>query len=456
MVQYSKPVLCLFCVFFFIFPSTSPGDVNDTNSVSTNAVNELRYAENQTQKDSTEESSSAGSNDIPEDSTYSQKNAVRVFLDISSWYQAYIKTEITFVNYVRDRKEAQVHILHTGQSTGSGGTEHTLTFIGQQNYTGVNDTLKYVSKRMDTEELIRAGLVKTLKMGLMSYVAKTPLAENISISYNNKIKEEVVDKWNYWVYNIGGNGNVNGEESRKSYYFSGHASANKITPEWKLRFSVRSNYNKSTYEMSDHTVSSITRSQNLNGTIIKSLTGHWSAGVFGSATSSIYNNNELTLLAGPAIEYNIFPYSESTRREFRITYRTNYTNVSYNEETIFNKLNENLFNESLGITYEVKEKWGSVSSTLRGSNYFHDFSKNSLGLHTDLSLRLFEGLSLNLFGSYSRIHDQLSLPKTGATEEEILLHRKQLATQYDYYAYFGLSYTFGSIYTNIVNPRFGY
>ncbi|MFC1561269.1 hypothetical protein ACFL4V_02215, partial [Candidatus Latescibacterota bacterium] len=74
----------------------------------------------------------------------------------------------------------------------------------------------------------------------------------------------------------------------------------------------------------------------------------------------------------------------------------------------------------------------------------------------DLSLRLFEGLSLNLHGRYSRIHDQLSLPGKGATEEEILLHRKQLATQYDFFTYFGLSYTFGSIYTNIVNPRFGY
>jgi len=107
------------------------------------------------------------------------------------------------------------------------------------------------------------------------------------------------------------------------------------------------------------------------------------------------------------------------------------------------------------MTYEVKEKWGSISTTLSGSNYFHDFSKNSLNLYSDLSFRLFEGLSLNLYLNYSRIHDQLSLPKQGATEDEILLHRKQLATQYDFYTYFGLSYTFGSIYTNIVNPRFG-
>jgi hypothetical protein len=53
------------------------------------------------------------------------------------------------------------------------------------------------------------------------------------------------------------------------------------------------------------------------------------------------------------------------------------------------------------------------------------------------------------------IHDQLSLPKEDIATEEILLQRKQLATQYQYWASIGFSYTFGSIYNNIVNPRFG-
>jgi len=52
------------------------------------------------------------------------------------------------------------------------------------------------------------------------------------------------------------------------------------------------------------------------------------------------------------------------------------------------------------------------------------------------------------------VHDQLSLVKGGATTEEILLHRKELETQYRYYVSFGLTYTFGSIYNNVVNPRF--
>jgi len=52
------------------------------------------------------------------------------------------------------------------------------------------------------------------------------------------------------------------------------------------------------------------------------------------------------------------------------------------------------------------------------------------------------------------IHDQLSLPAGGATQEEILLHRQELETAYSYWGSMGISYTFGSIYNNIVNPRF--
>jgi hypothetical protein len=72
-----------------------------------------------------------------------------------------------------------------------------------------------------------------------------------------------------------------------------------------------------------------------------------------------------------------------------------------------------------------------------------------------INLRLFEGFSFDIHGNVSMIHDQLSLPKEGATEEEILLEQRQLATQYDYFLSLGLRYTFGSIYTNVVNPRFG-
>jgi hypothetical protein len=35
------------------------------------------------------------------------------------------------------------------------------------------------------------------------------------------------------------------------------------------------------------------------------------------------------------------------------------------------------------------------------------------------------------------------------------VRQRQLATSYSYSVYFGVSYTFGSIFNNVVNPRFG-
>ena len=53
----------------------------------------------------------------------SRPDALRVFLDCASCDENYIRTEITFVNYVRDRTLADVHVLITTQATGGGGTD---------------------------------------------------------------------------------------------------------------------------------------------------------------------------------------------------------------------------------------------------------------------------------------------------------------------------------------------
>ena len=47
-----------------------------------------------------------------------RESALKVFLDCQYCDREYIKREIPFVNYVRDRKEAQVHILITIRATG--------------------------------------------------------------------------------------------------------------------------------------------------------------------------------------------------------------------------------------------------------------------------------------------------------------------------------------------------
>jgi hypothetical protein len=103
----------------------------------------------------------------------------------------------------------------------------------------------------------------------------------------------------------------------------------------------------------------------------------------------------------------------------------------------------------------MRQPWGSVSISLEGRALLDDMAKNRLHFNPEFDVRLFRGLSLNLFGYVSLLRDQLYLAKGGATDEEVLLRRRQLATSYQYFLGAGLSYTFGSIYNNVVNPRFG-
>ena len=91
---------------------------------------------------------------------------------------------------------------------------------------------------------------------------------------------------------------------------------------------------------------------------------------------------------------------------------------------------------------------------LIGSNYFHDFSKNRIELNASLNIRIFKGLSLQINGGVAHINDQLNLKKGDVSEAERLLQLRELATKYRVEGGIELTYTFGSIYNNVVNPRF--
>ena len=157
----------------------------------------------------------------------------------------------------------------------------------------------------------------------------------------------------------------------------------------------------------------------------------------------------------PGIEYDIFPYSESTRRQLRILYRAGYEYNNYTDTTIYNKMKEGLMLQSLTGAFEVIQKWGSVDLSLSWKNYFFDWSYNNLSINGSINLRVAKGLSLSVGGGASMVHDQLSLPKKDLSDTDVLLRRREQATQYRYFTFFRISYTFGSIYNNVVNPRFG-
>ncbi len=396
-----------------------------------------------------------------------RENAVKIFIDCQFCDMNYIRQEIPYVNYVRDVKEAEVYLLETRQNTGSGGSEYTLTFIGQNKFIGKNDTLVFTTRPDDTRDHIREGQVQMMQMGLMRYVATTPLYEDIMIGQRGEtVDEEVVDRWNYWVFELETRPRLELEESLKEISWRNSISASKITPKWKLEFDYDFDYRK-TKRVEEEEIDSLgtteevtevyeRMSQGLDNLIVKSLGEHWSAGVQFDISSSTYRNTKLNYQIFPSVEYNIFPYSESTRRQVRILYGAGYNYTKYNDSTIYDKIEDKLFQQQLKIAFQVQQKWGSVNISLEGSNYFCDFEKNRLKLEGSFRIRIVKGLSLQINGGVARIRDQLSLVKgEEATAEEVYLRLRELATGYNIDGGLSITYTFGSIYNNIVNPRFG-
>jgi hypothetical protein len=385
-----------------------------------------------------------------------KKTAPKVYIDCDTCDIEYIKSEITFVNYVRDRNEAGVHILITTQKTGGGGTEYTLAFSGQNAFQGLNDTLKYFTNATQTLDEVRRGLVDTLKMGLMMYVARTPIGRRIEVAAAPPPERgPSEDRWKRWVFSLSGDGYFSGQQSYSDLSWGANFSASKVTPDFKARlaFSSSSTHDRYTYEGED--IRSRQESYYLDAMVVTGLGEHWSVGAFLELANDTYHNIRLDIDPAPAVEYDLFPYSQSTRRQLRFLYKLKFHAVRYLDPTIYDKTRETLLQGDLSVTLDVKEKWGTITTSLEGFHYFQDFSKSRLDLFTSIRLNLLKGFNAEAFGGGSWIHDQVNLFKGEATLEDVLLHRRELPTTYSYFVGFSLNYTFGSIYTNVINPRFG-
>ncbi|MFH0990675.1 MAG: hypothetical protein V1799_11740 [bacterium] len=379
-----------------------------------------------------------------------------VFIDCFFCPIDYFKKEMAFVNYVRDASQADVFVSLTERRTASDGTEHTFTIIGQNRFAGMSDTLKCFTNNSDAEETIRAEQVRVLKIGLARYALRTSGSKMLSLlSTQPGVLQSVEDPWNHWVFTFSVDGSLNGEEQRTTSNYSGRFSIKRIMEQWKVALEGHISAQENRYLASPGTIISLQRDRGLDSWAVRSIDDHWSVGWAASIGSSTYTNVRISGKLISGIEYNIFPYTVSTRKELRLNYILQGSRIWYNEETVYSKLSEGLLQHSFGLNLSIKQIWGSANSSISLSQYLHDLSKNQIGVNLWLSVRLAEGFSANISANYSQIHDQLSLPKGSVSTEDLLLRRRELETNYNYSTSIGLSYSFGSIYSTIVNPRFG-
>jgi hypothetical protein len=382
-----------------------------------------------------------------------------------------IRTEIGFVNWLRDRTDAHVHVLVTSQQAGAGGELITLAFMGLGALATRGDTLTVATNPTTTSDERRRSLTNTLSLGLVQFAARTAASQTIRVSQDIQAVTETptqmtpaTDPWKAWVFEIEAGGSTDGERNYRSREFDAGIGANRTTEAWKLNLDLQFFYDDERvidieYDdegnvVSEDVFTALRRNWNAELLLVKSLTGHLSAGLRSGVGSDIFRNHKLSVQLTPALEYNIFPYSESTRRELTLQYGVGYQSYRYQDTTIFDRIEESLPVHYAAANYYTRQPWGSTSVELRHQNFLNDASKRSTSLEGELSVRLFRGFSVNLGGEYSWIRDQISLRKGDRDPVDVLLRRQQLLTGFEYDARISFSYTFGSIFNNVVNPRF--
>jgi len=389
-----------------------------------------------------------------------QGQVLRVFLDCSQCDFNNIRQDIDFVAYVADKNDADVHVLITTRDTATRGREYTFQFIGQGEFADIQQQLVYVSSGTDTEDERRQGVSRTFSLGLTPFLIRTPEAERFSLRYSRPFgtrtaSQSVRDPWNYWIFRLGSSLELNGEERQKSDRVRANLSANRTTEAWKVSFSSNLDINDRDYKLSSgSTLKSQTKSWSVSGSVIKSIgSSHWAALTRTELRSSTQSNQRRDLRQSVGVEWDLFPYAESTRRSFVVQYSVGLARVNYFERTLFDKMKETLADHRLAAILALRQPWGTTRASAAYQAYLHDSSKYNIDLFADANIRLFRGFGLDVQASFSRVRNQLYLAAGEVSDEEVLLRLRQLQTGYRYRMEVGFSYQFGSIYNNVVNPR---
>jgi hypothetical protein len=385
---------------------------------------------------------------------------LKVYLDCDNCFGDYIREEVDMVEYVRDPAEADVHILVSRSDTGSGGTERAVALLGLGRFKGLDFKARALSQSGDTEDTQRQRLATAITIGLLNYLSSDGVSGGLNVDVEQTAQPgqagPVTDPWNFWVMSVQGSIAMAGEESSRELDLGAEIAADRITDDWKVTFGLEIEHSREDFDLDeDEPLRAVRNERDFDGLVARSLNDHWSVGGRGSIDSSTFDNHAIRTFIGPAIEYNLFPYSEYTRRQLRIGYAVGPYYARYHEETLLFKMSDRKMQQELALTIDQREQWGSLQAEVEYSTFLPDASLYRIQLEGEVNVRLARGLALALEGTTSRIRDQLSIPRRGVTPEEVLLRLRRLRSGYEYNLQIGLTYTFGSIFNTIVNPRFG-
>lgn len=378
-----------------------------------------------------------------------------VYLDCDRCDEDYQKRELAWVEFVRDPDAADIHVWVVSQGNSSGGRQYTFRFIDKNS--SEETEITYTSENTQTRLEVQADISTVLTGGLLPHVLKQGITPDLQAREEEQVRTtetmRAADPWNFWVFEVRAGGWFNREQQRRDLELDGDLRINRTTEKSRLRMRLEYDYESNTIFQDDGDVRSILNTASWEASHVWSLGPNWSLGIFSQLFTNSVVNTDLGLQLNPALEFNVYPYTESHIREFTFAYYVGPFYRDYGEETIFGETEEWLIGEQLSVDYRLNRPWGRLSLELDAFHYFEDFDKNRLSLEAGVDIRLARGLFAGVDTEYSLIHDQIYLPRGDVPLEDVLLRRRALATTFEFSARVGISYTFGSVYNSIVNTR---
>lgn len=380
----------------------------------------------------------------------------------------FFRTEITFVNFVSDRRLCDVQLQTVTEPIGNQSVRYRYLFIGYGSFAGQNDTLVWHSDPGENDGSIREKSLLAFKQGLLRYLLQTPIASAINYQINTDYNHsDTPDPWNKWTFKPGlslyGNDNLIQESNFLEDTLETRNGAISLRPslsswyisdQWKfsagLDYSYFHAWRHSKHGEGDYSNKQAYLTMRLSG--VYSLTSRWSLGArFWRSKSWIsqtpdFISKETTDRLKIGLEYSFLPYRDYFRRRLVLGYTWEPDLRSAFKSPDFFLRTHQIYGE-----YAKIASWGYYVATAGSSldyqpDYWINYSfRSSFRVGINLGKNIYTTLDFNGVWSSNR----RDLNSSGVPSSDGI---KRQSGQYAYSI--GIDYYFGSGYRNVVNPRF--
>ena len=147
-----------------------------------------------------------------------------------------------------------------------------------------------------TNDEVRIGLKDIIQKGILKYLVNTNDIDGLEISISkpeSNISDSDslnIDKWKNWIFEVSASGYYEKESSRKINDFNGRFEVNRYTEDWRIETTLRFFKRIEEFLSETNNFKSSRVYKGAYGKIVRSISDHWSTGIFFGLSEDSYEN----------------------------------------------------------------------------------------------------------------------------------------------------------------------